>query len=189
MTRFQLHTKETVPEDGRELLDKAEKSYGFVPNLIAGMVEAPATTEAYMALSRAVMKMSFTPEERHVVWFTINAYHDCTYCMAGHTRIANAEKIPQDVIEAARTNTPFADDRLNVLRDFTQKMVVQRGWVDDADLDRFMSAGFTKRNVIEIVGVIAHKVISNYTNHLVETPLDPHSKQHEWTRPASLAAE
>ena len=189
MTRFQLHTKETAPEDGRELLDKAEKSYCFVPNLIARMVEAPATTEAYMALSRAVMKMSFTPVERHVVWFTINAYHDCTYCMAGHTRIANAEKVPQDVIEAARNNTPFPEGRLNVLRDFTQKMVVQRGWVDNADLDSFMAAGFTKRNVIEIVGVIAHKVISNYTNHLVKTPLDPHSKQHEWTRPASLAAE
>lgn len=189
MTRFQLHTIDTVPDDGRELLQKAEKSYGFVPNLIAGMVEAPATTEAYMALSRAVMKMSFSPTERHVVWFTINAYHDCTYCMAGHTRIANAEKIPQDVIEAARNNTPFTDDRLNVLRDFTQKMVVQRGWVDEADLDTFMQAGFTRRNVIEIVGVIAHKVISNYTNHLVETPLDPHSREHAWTRPDSLAAE
>jgi len=188
MTRFQLHTKETAPEDGRALIERAEKSYGFVPNLIAGMVEAPATTEAYMALSKAVMKMSFTPAERHVVWFTINAYHNCTYCMAGHTRLARGEKIPQDVIDAARNNTPFADDRLNVLRDFTMKMVVQRGWVDEAALDAFMAAGFTKQKVIEIVGVIAHKVISNYTNHLVETPLDPHSEQHEWSRPDTLAA-
>lgn len=189
MTRFQLHTSETAPEDGKALIEKAEKSYGFVPNLIAGMIEAPATVEAYMALSRAVMKMSFTPAERHVVWFAINSYHDCTYCMAGHTRIAHGEKIPQDVIDAARDNISFADDRLNVLRTFTLAMVENRGWVDEAAIDTFMAAGFTRRNVIEIVGVIAHKVISNYTNHLVETPVDPHSRQYAWTRPANMAAQ
>jgi uncharacterized peroxidase-related enzyme len=189
VSQFQIHTTETAPEDGRDLVERAEKSYGFVPNLIGGMIEAPATVEGYMALSKAVMKMSFTPAERHVVWFTVNTYHNCTYCMAGHTRIAMGEKIPQEVIDAARNGTPYPDERLNALRDFTYRMVDQRGWVDPAEVDAFIAAGFTKRNVIEIVGIIAHKVISNYTNHLVETPTDRHSARYAWTRPEAAAAD
>ncbi|WP_417520184.1 carboxymuconolactone decarboxylase family protein [Minwuia sp.] len=189
MTQFTIHTIETAPEDGKELMAQAKKSYGIVPNLIGGMIEAPATTEAYMALSRAVMKMSFTPTERHVVWFTANSYHNCTYCMAGHTGIAHREKVPQDVIDASRSGRPFADDRLNVLRDFTLKMIEQRGWVEPADIDTFIAAGFTRRNVIEIVGVIAHKVISNYTNHIVQTPVDARSEQYAWSKDEMVAAE
>lgn len=55
--------------------------------------------------------------------------------------------------------------------------------VDDAGIDAFLAAGFTRRNVLEVVLGVATKVMSNYTNHLVHTQLDPFMKGNEWTKP------
>ena len=69
MTEFMIHTKETTDGARRKTLDAVEKTYGFVPNLLAGLVESPAAARAYLDLGKAVGDTSFTPTERHVAWF------------------------------------------------------------------------------------------------------------------------
>jgi alkylhydroperoxidase family enzyme len=49
-------------------------------------------------------------------------------------------------------------------------VVYERGHAGDAAVDAFLAAGFTRRNVLEVVTIIATKTISNYTNHLTRTP-------------------
>ena len=106
--------------------------------------------------------------------------------MAAHTGIAKHEKINPEVVETARQVGSYADERLETLRKFTLNMAENRGWVSDDDVDAFLSAGFSKRNVLEIVTLIAHKALSNYTNHLAETPLDDAFTGFAW-QPASEA--
>lgn len=184
MSRFTIHTHETAPEDARPALDKAEANYGRVPNLIGGLAESPAAAEAYLSLSELAGKTSFTPTERHVVWFTLNAYHECTYCMAAHTAIAKSEHIDDAVIDTARGGGAYDDPHLETLRQFTLQLVQQRGWVTPEEVDGFLEAGFTKRHVLEIITLIAHKTISNYTNHVLETPVDAQFAAFAWEAPA-----
>ena len=139
-------------------------------------------------LGGLLMRSSFTPTERHVVWFTINAYHDCHYCMAAHTVLAKGEGVPEDVIETARAVGSYEDPKLEALRLFTLSLVENRGWAAPEELEAFLAAGFTKQNVLEIIVVIAHKTLSNYTNHIVETPVDDAFKRFTWTKPVSNAA-
>lgn len=187
MSRFTIHTKETAPQASLPVLEKAEKKYGRIPNLIGALAEAPVTAEAYLVLSDLVTKSSFSPTERHVVWFTINAYHDCRYCMAAHTAIAQMEKVDGSVIDAARGVDNYDDPRLEALRKFTLSVVENRGWVDDGEVDAFLAAGFTKQQILEIVTVVAHKVISNYSNHLVETPVDDAFAKFAWEKPETVS--
>ncbi len=70
----------------------------------------------------------------------------------------------------------------------TLNLVEDRGWTSPEDLAAFLAAGFTKQNVLEIVVVISHKVLSNYTNHIVDTPVDDAFKRFTWTKPVSDAA-
>jgi len=51
-------------------------------------------------------------------------------------------------------------------------VVTSRGFVDEEDLQAFIDAGYSKQNVLEVNLIIALKTISNYTNHLADTPLD-----------------
>ncbi|MEM9706037.1 MAG: carboxymuconolactone decarboxylase family protein [Pseudomonadota bacterium] len=186
MAEFTFHTKETGNPEQRETLEAAERKYGFIPNLIAGLVEAPTLARAYSALGDEVTKSSFSPTERHVAWFAVNRYHDCHYCMPAHTAIAKSEKIDEDVIEAARTTGQFQDQRLQALNDFVTTLVDQRGVVDAAAVDRFLAAGFTKQNVMEAILVVAHKTVSNYANHLLNTPIDAPFQKFAW-EPRSAA--
>ncbi len=187
MSGFQIHSLDTAPEDAKAVLAKTKAKYGFVPNLIGGLAEAPAAAEAYLAVGEAFASSSFTPTERHVVWFTINAIHGCDYCMAAHTGIAKSESIAEDVIETARAGGDYSDPRLQALKELTTKMVLDRGWVKPEEIEAFLAAGFTRRNVLEVILGISHKVLSNYTNHVVGTPVDRPFAPFEWVPPAAAA--
>ncbi len=42
MTTFPVHSRETAPEGSKPVLAAAQKKFGFVPNLIRVLAEAPA---------------------------------------------------------------------------------------------------------------------------------------------------
>ncbi len=93
MTTFTIHTPDSAPAESKRQLESTRQRKGLIPNLYGVLAEAPIAVEAYDMLAGLLMRASFTPSERHVVWFTINAYHDCHYCMAAHTLLAKGEKV------------------------------------------------------------------------------------------------
>jgi alkylhydroperoxidase family enzyme len=187
MTDFTLHKIEDATEDRKKVLEKAKGSMGIVPNMIAGLAESPQAADAYMALSHFFVKSSLTKEQRHVVWFTVNAEHDCEYCMAGHSMIAKLDQIDDSVVETARAVGSYDDPKLEALRKFTLAMVQKRGWLDPEEVDAFLTAGYTKQNVFDVLIGVAHKTMSNYANHIINTPLDPGSSALAWKKPAQDA--
>ena len=176
MQNFTLHTVESAPKESKPLLEKSVKAFGSIPNLHAVMAEAPTLLDTYQALHQAFLETSFTDEEKTVVWQTINIEHNCQYCVPAHTAIAKSMKISDDVINALKTGSALPSEELNVLRDTTLAMVRQRGVINEAELDKFYTAGFTQQNLLEIIVGLAQKVMSNYTNHLAKTPLDEQFK-------------
>lgn len=187
MTQFTIHDEHSAPEASQPILAGVRKSLGFIPNLYGVLAEAPVAAEAYSALTDLVTRSSFTPVERHVVWFANIVENDCRYCMAAHTGLAKLEGVPDDVIEATRRGVPYADTGLEALREFTRSLVVNRGWVAEGELDAFFAAGYTQAQVLEIVVAVAHKVVSTYTNHIAHTPLDKAFQAHAWQKSEPVA--
>ena len=181
MSDFKVHTLAESTGRRREALDAVENRYGGVPNVIGAMAESPAALNGYVGLIDAMRQMTFTRTEQHVIWFTINAEHGCHYCMAAHTPWAMEEGVPRDVIDTARAGGAYADDRLEALRAFTQSVVRERGWVDAAAVEAFLIAGFTRENIFEVITAVAYKVMTNYTNHIAEPPLDDAFQPYRWT--------
>ena len=181
MTMFNLHSKQTAPSGSIELMEAAEKAYGFIPNLIGVLAESPHATEAYLTLARLFDKSTLTRVERHLVLLAINRYHECRYCMAAHTAAAEMQKVPRDVIEALRNDQPIADPKLEALRTFVTKVVDQRGWLSSEDLQAFFDAGYTKANVLETILAVSYKTLSNYVNNITGTPIDAVFKAKTWT--------
>jgi len=144
------------------------------------MAEAPGLLEGYQVLHQLFLDSSFDDEETTVVWQAINVEHNCHYCVPAHTGIAKSMKVDDGIIEALRNETPLPTERLEALRTFTLAVVRERGFVDDATVQTFLDAGYTKRNVLEVILGLSQKVMSNYTNHLAETPIDEPFKKFEW---------
>lgn len=185
MSRFPLHTAETAP-DAKELISNAQKAFGFLPNLLATMAEAPALLEGYMTLAAIFDKSDLSPTERQIILMVNNRLNGCTYCMSAHTGIAKAQGVPAEVIETLRDGSELSDPKLEALRVFTVKMNMSRGWPEQSDIDALLAAGYTSRTVLEVILGTAVKVMSNYTNHVASTPLDDAFAAVEWT-PAELA--
>jgi uncharacterized peroxidase-related enzyme len=181
---FDMHTADTAPEAARETLSAARKGYGFVPNLLAVMAEAPALVKGYTTLSRIFDESSLSAAERQVVLLATSHENDCAYCVAAHTVIAGMQKVPGGVVEAIRDGRPIADAKLEALRRFTAAVVASRGWPSDAELVAFTSAGYGKQQVLEVVLGVGLKTLSNYTNHIAATPLDPAFHTAAWSKAA-----
>ncbi len=182
MTSFTIHNAKTAPAASKPFIEQAQQQFGMVPNLIGLLAESPVAVETYLTLSELFTKSSFSPTERNLVWLTINYENDCHYCMAAHTLIAHSEKVDAEIIDALRTGETLDNPRLQALRSFTSNIVANRGWIDNEEVDAFLAAGYTKENVFEVLVGIAHKVLSNYSNHLAETPVDVPFQKFAWTK-------
>ncbi|MDO6825030.1 carboxymuconolactone decarboxylase family protein [Marinobacter sp. 1_MG-2023] len=180
MAKFTLHDKQSAPQESKGLLENSVEAFGMVPNLHAVMAEAPGLLEAYQQLHQLFLDSSFDDEEVTVVWQTINVEHACHYCVPAHTGIAKNMNVDDTITEALRNETPLPTDRLEALREFTLALVRGRGNVDQKAVDAFLEAGFTKRQILEVILATAQKVMSNYTNHLAETPVDEPFQKFEW---------
>ena len=183
---FTLHDNSTAGAPSTELLNGVKKAWGFVPNLHRVLAESPAALEAYNALWGIAEKTSFTPEERNIAYLAIIYENECTYCMAGHTNLSRMAKVDPDAITAVRNGRPIADPKLEALRQFAAKITRQRGVVSESDVTAFKAAGYDNRAVLDLLVLAATKLISNYTNHLAQTPNDEFMKGAEWTAPGRL---
>lgn len=182
MTEFTLHDKQSAPADSKELLDVSISAFGMVPNLHAVMAEAPGLLEGYQRLHQLFLDSSFDDEETTVVWQTINVEHECHYCVPAHTGIAKSMKVDDTITNALRNETPLPTKKLEALRNFTLSVIRGRGNVDDDAVQAFLDVGFSKRQILEVVLAAAQKVMSNYTNHLANTPIDKPFQKFEWQK-------
>jgi len=181
---YAVHTVATAPESAKETLAGAQKAFGFLPNLLGVMAEAPALLKAYRALAGLFEETSFTPTERQIVLLTASYENGCTYCVAAHSVIADVQKVPADVVDAIRGGAPIADKKLEALRRFAAAVVKTRGWLSDAEVAAFLNAGYTPAQVLEVVLGVGFKTLSNYTNHIAETPLDGAFAKASWSKAA-----
>ena len=179
---FKLHTIETAPADSQPLLDNSLKAFGFVPNLHAVMAESPQVLEAYQLLHGLFQNTSFDNEELTVIWQTINVEHECHYCVPAHTAVAHMMKVDAAITDALRNRTALPTSKLQVLHETTLALVRERGRPNDAVVSAFYKAGYENRQLLEIVLGIAQKVMSNYVNHLSQTPIDKPFAEFGWSK-------
>jgi AhpD family alkylhydroperoxidase len=190
MNTFESYTVDNAPADSKSSLDDAKRVFGFVPNFQSYMAESPELLAGYSALWDLFAKSTLTPHEQQVVYLTANFENECHYCMAGHSALAKMIKMDPAVIAALRDGAPLPDTKLEALHRFATLVVRERGFVAQAEVDAFVAAGYTRRNVLEVILGVATKVMSNYTNytnHIVHTPYDAFMKGNEWTTPQSAA--
>lgn len=169
----------------REILEATKKQMGMIPNMYLRMAVSPGAFEAYrVGYERFRKESGFTPAEQEVVLLTVSYENACEYCMAAHSVIADtASRVPREVTDAIRAGTEIPEPKLRALSAFTRAMMARRGRPSQDDVRAFLAAGYAERQVMEIVLAIAVKTISNYTNHLFDTPVDRPFAARAWTAP------
>ncbi|WP_339928846.1 carboxymuconolactone decarboxylase family protein [uncultured Brevundimonas sp.] len=184
MTDFTLYDETNAPDGSKASLAESKAAFGMIPGLHAVMAESPGLLEAYKRVHELFMASSFDNDELTVVWQTVNVENGCHYCVPAHTGIAKSMGVDDAITNALRDQTPLPNARLEALRDFTLKLIRDRGNVDDASVQAFLDAGFTRQSVFDVILGYSQKVMSNYTNHLARTPVDKPFEKFAWQKAA-----
>ncbi|MDD2719791.1 MAG: carboxymuconolactone decarboxylase family protein [Gallionella sp.] len=182
MNTFKLHTLESAPAGALPILEAANKGLGFIPNLYAHLAEAPNALSAYKQLGALLEQSALTPEEQQIVLISASIENRCEYCVAAHSFLArNLVKVDSQRVDALRAESCLQDQKLNTLVAFTRAVVRERGWVvGGQELNDFYAAGYTQQNALEVVLGVTMKTLSNYTNNLIDTPLDATFASEAW---------
>jgi uncharacterized peroxidase-related enzyme len=182
---FKVHDKQTAPAASRETLGQVEQGFGFVPNILGVMAESPAALQGYTSLNGLLERQSaFTAEELQVLLLAISAHNACGYCVAAHTGNAERAGASAEAIDALRQGRAPQDARLAALVTFARTLIDKQGWASESDVQAFLHAGFTRQHVLDTVTALAMKTLSNFTNHLADTPLDGPLQGKAWDRAA-----
>ncbi|TDL85137.1 carboxymuconolactone decarboxylase family protein [Meridianimarinicoccus aquatilis] len=169
---FPSHDLTTAPEASKPLLENSQRAFGRLPGLHKVLAESPQAYEAYQLLHKLFTETDFDADELTVVWQSINVENECHYCVPAHTGIAKMMKVSDEITEALRNETPLPNAKLEALRTFTVQMVRTRGNVSDEQMNAFFEAGYGHRAVLDVILGLAQKTMSNYINHVAQTPVD-----------------
>lgn len=182
MSTLKIHNIETAPEASKPQLEESVKAFGMLPNLHGVLASSPETLEAYKFLHGKFQETSFNAEELTVVWQTINVEHGCHYCVPAHTAIAGMMKVDEVLTEKLRNQEELPSKKLEVLKTTILSIVRNRGVVSDEVLNEFYAVGYGEQQVLEILLGLAQKTISNYVNHIANTPVDAPFEKFAWQK-------
>ena len=182
MSTLKIHTLESAPEGSKSQLEASVKSFGMLPGLHGVLAGSPQALEGYKTLHKLFTESSFNADELTVVWQSINVEHECHYCVPAHTGIAHMMKVDAALTEALRNGEALPDAKLQTLQNTTLSIVRNRGVITDSELEAFYAAGYEERHVLDIILGVAQKTISNYTNHIANTPIDAPFQKFAWKK-------
>lgn len=89
-------------------------------------------------------------------------------------------KVDPALTEALHNKEVMTTPKLQVLHNTTLAMTRNRGNLSQEEMSAFFDAGYTQRQMLEIVLGLAQKVMSNYTNHIAEAPVDKVFEKYTW---------
>lgn len=165
---------ENANDDQKQILEKAKKANGMIPNMYKNMVNLPGLQDTYDTGYHHFRQQSgFTPAEQEVVFLTLSIDNGCGYCTAAHSFIAdNMSKTPVEVTDAIRERKEIPDEKMKALSEFTKIMNESRGNPTPGQAKKFLEAGYSDKQILGIILAQSVKTISNYSNHIFHTEVD-----------------
>ncbi len=82
--------------------------------------------------------------------------------------LASLNVLSRDEVENLQQGRALREGRMEALRRFVEVVIDSRGWVSEGELEKFLRAGFTKAQVLEVIFGVALKTLTNYANHITK---------------------
>jgi AhpD family alkylhydroperoxidase len=180
MTNFPIHTIDSAPEPSRQALRRLQAAFGMIPNIAGAMATSPVLINSLVGLFENVHGGSFTEAQIQTVLLTDAVVNVCTWAVAFHTALALKAGLNPVDVQAIREGRLPEDGKLAALSAMARKLIETRGQVTEADIGRFIAAGFGKDHALEVIAIVAASTITNYTASVTKTPLEAPFQEHAW---------
>jgi uncharacterized peroxidase-related enzyme len=170
MSTVNVPTREDVSATNQAIFDQLKGKLGMVPNLYATLAHSENALGTYLTFQNA--KSSITGKAREVINLVVSEVNACEYCLAAHTVIGGMVGFKPEQILEIRAGRAAFDAKLDALARLARNIAVNRGHADQALVDAFFAAGWTKENLVDAIVVIGDKTVTNYLHATTRVPVD-----------------
>lgn len=171
MSRIAIPSLDAAPKASQPLLDAVKKQLGVIPNMFRLVSLSPNLLAGYLGLGGGLAK-TLDVRTRERIALAVAQVNGCDYCLSAHTYLGlNLAHIDAAEIALNRRGAS-SDPKADAAVRFAVKVVETRGKVSDGDLAAVKLAGFAEAQVLEIVGVVAENVFTNFINNIAQTDID-----------------
>ncbi|MCC8394679.1 carboxymuconolactone decarboxylase family protein [Paraburkholderia sp. MMS20-SJTR3] len=184
MSRYPLHTIASAPAQSKPVLQQLQQAFGLIPNIAATMAVSPTLINGFIGLFERVHASSLSEPQIQTLLLTNAVTNASEWPVAFHTALALQQHVPPADVDAIRHGLPPADSQLAALSALARTLIQQRGHLDDADQRRFLAAGFSAEQLLEVIAVVAASTITNYTSSVTRPPLEAPFEAFAWHAPA-----
>ncbi|SNB59247.1 Carboxymuconolactone decarboxylase family protein [Marinobacter sp. es.042] len=165
ISRFQVPSLESLPEDIREKILAVQEKSGFIPNVFLVLAHRPAEFRAFFDYHDALMEKdsNLTKGEREMIVVATSNLNQCQYCVVAHGAILRIREKNPEIADQVAVNYRKADitERQKAMLDFAIKVSQQAQEVCDADFEELKRHGFNDEDIWDISGIAAFFGLSN----------------------------
>lgn len=133
---------------------------------------SPAALEGYLAFDGALSRGAIDAPTRERIALAIANVNGCTCCNSAHGYLAEHVAGLSAEERAANRAGGSTDPRAAAAVRFAVQVAENRGRIDPAALTALRDAGFDDAAALEIVGLVAVNVFTNYVNEAFGTEVD-----------------
>jgi len=171
-----------VPTDADDrtarLIRARERKWGQSWNVTRTIANAPAVLEMMDHVWDCLSRTSLSPADRELIAMEMATCNGCHYCVPAHRYTARQEArlsaVDLAMLETvARGGTLPADCRMSLMQQLVRRLLATRGGLGENEIADFVAQGITPQQMVETIAEIAHCTVTNFTNRLARTPLDP----------------
>ncbi|MDR5760055.1 carboxymuconolactone decarboxylase family protein [Caballeronia sp. LZ035] len=180
MSSHVIHTTASAPAQSRPVLEQLQQRFGLIPNIAGAMAASPVLINGFIRLFERVHASSLTEPQIQTLLLTNAVVNASEWPVAFHTALALKEGVAPADVDAIRHGALPGDASLAALSGLARALIERRGRVSTRDQERFLAAGFSEEQILEVIAVVAASTITNYAGSITQPPLETQFEAFAW---------
>ena len=151
---------ETTPPEqttgaAREMLERQQRSWGFVPNYAKVFSDRAEVMDRWAALQAAIRR-NVGRRRFELVTFVAARELGSSYCLLAHARVLQDDILSAEEMRALVDGDmePFCEAEVAMM-DLARKVIADASAVSADDIDRLRRAGFSENEIFDVVATAA----------------------------------
>ncbi|HKB09734.1 MAG TPA: peroxidase-related enzyme [Vicinamibacterales bacterium] len=173
ISRFDVPSIDSLPDDVRARILKVQEKSGFVPNVFLLLARRPEEFRAFFAYHDALMEKpgGLSKAEREMIVVATSAANQCQYCVVAHGAILRIRAKNPLLADQVAINYRNADitPRQRAMLDFAMQVALVAHTVEERDIERLKGEGFDEEDVWDIAAISAFFGMSNRIANVTST--------------------
>jgi alkylhydroperoxidase family enzyme len=178
--KYPIHTIESAPENSKKPLQGLKQKFGIIPNVAAMMAESPVLLNAFVGGFVSFHGGSFGESEKQVLLLTNAVTLKCPWTVAFHSTMALKEGVAESDVRAIREGKLPKNPKYAGLSGMAKGLIDKKGNAAGAEVERFMAAGYSETQILEVITGIAISTMAATVGNLADTPVEDLFQAQTW---------